>query len=48
MSRASLLSKSAIELLRSGQATDMVFEVVTSQGLYLFWSSVLQKNSVFG
>ncbi|GFG38681.1 hypothetical protein Cfor_08266 [Coptotermes formosanus] len=31
MSRASLLSKSAIQLLRSGQATDMVFEVVTSQ-----------------
>ncbi|PSN29661.1 hypothetical protein C0J52_28152 [Blattella germanica] len=31
MSRNSLLSKSAIQLLSSGQDTDMVFEVVTSQ-----------------
>ncbi|KDR13429.1 uncharacterized protein LOC110835411 [Zootermopsis nevadensis] len=31
MSRTSLLSKSAIQLLSSGQATDMVFEVVASQ-----------------
>jgi hypothetical protein len=48
MSRASLLSKSAIQLLRSGQATDMVFEVVTAQGLYLVWSAVLQKILYLG
>lgn len=41
MSRTSLLSKYAIQLLSSGQATDMVFEVVASQGLYIVFFYLL-------